>query len=106
MLKAFEATTRRIIEQMGGQQVYDDHIAFLSSGKQVTASTPKIMKKITEQGKKIQDQVQKVVKKEDESEPAPVIKKPKIESTQDMKNALHDELYGNMAELKSPAEIE
>ena len=47
-----------------------------------------------------------MVSKEEQSEPAPVIKKPKIESTEDMKNALHNELYGNMAELKSPAEIE
>ena len=33
MLKAFEGITKRIIEQMGGKQSYDDHIAFLSSGK-------------------------------------------------------------------------
>jgi hypothetical protein len=33
MLKAFEGITKRIIEQMGGRQAYDDHIAFLSSGK-------------------------------------------------------------------------
>lgn len=48
MLKAFEGITKRIIEQMGGKQSYDDHIAFLSSGKQVAASTPKIMKKVKE----------------------------------------------------------
>ena len=48
MLKAFEGITKRIIEQMGGKQQYDDHISFLASGKQVINSTPKIMKKIVE----------------------------------------------------------
>jgi len=38
------------------------------------------------------------------SEPAPVIKKrPKIETTEEIKQSMHNELYGEMAELKSPA---
>ena len=101
MLKAFEGITKRIIEQMGGRQSYDDHIAFLSSGKQTAASTPKIMKKIKENIPKIK-QVKEV-----ESEPVVVIKKkPKIETTEEIKNAMHTELYGEMAELKSPAQIQ
>ena len=101
MLKAFEGITKRIIEQMGGRQSYDDHIAFLSSGKMVAASTPKIMKKVKES-------IEKQVKaKEVVVEESPVIKKkPKIETTEQIKSAMQNELYGNMAELKSPAEIE
>lgn len=100
MLKAFEGITKRIIEQMGGRQSYDDHIAFLSSGKQVAASTPKIMKKVKETIEKSKSV------KEVQVEPEVIKKKPKIETTEQIKNAMHTELYGEMAELKSPAEIE
>ena len=54
------------------------------------------MKKITEKKPK------EVV----EPEPVVVKKKPKIETTEEIKNAMQNELYGDMAELKSPVEIE
>ena len=57
--------------------------------------------------KKIKENIPKVKQvKEVESEPVVVKKKPKIETTEEIKNAMHTELYGEMTELKSPAEIE